>query len=78
MPASLPLMERLAAHSLHRHHHHIDESQTHGQDPSSRLAILRETLMTVPAEPEKNGAGTRHLNWKMLQVRLMSRIALPV
>lgn len=70
MPASLPLMERLAAHTIHKHHHRLEEHlELQSHNPHFRRALVRDALMTVPAGLDKSGGGTGRLNWKMLQVR---------
>lgn len=69
MPPSLPLLERLATHGLHRTHHAGSRRQASAYDSS--VQVIRDALTVLPAGIE-NARGDRsvRLNWKMLQVRL--------
>lgn len=70
MPPSLPLMERMAAHSMHKHHHRLEQLlQSNGRHPRFGQVIIRDALLNIPKELDQTGSGTGHLNWKILQVR---------
>ncbi|GHJ86374.1 hypothetical protein NliqN6_2776 [Naganishia liquefaciens] len=64
MPASLPLVERLAGLSLQRHHH----AETNDSISSYRRGnmLVRDTVLDVPVGKDKTGHAGR-LNWRMLQ-----------
>ena len=65
MPASLPLMERLATLSLQRHHHAGSEGAISSYRQGNKL--VRDTVLEIPRGMDKTGHAGR-LNWRMLQV----------
>ncbi|KAJ9113890.1 hypothetical protein QFC19_000084 [Naganishia cerealis] len=70
MPASLPLMERLAAHSMNRHHHRLAESLKFAGPASSYRQgnrIVQDALISIPHDVDNGGKRPGHLNWQMLQ-----------
>lgn len=69
MPASLPLVERLATHSLHKHHHGVDGALKSDHQLSVNSAgthIVGDTLIAIPQNAGSSRHG--HLNWRTLQV----------
>lgn len=76
MPASFPLIERLATHGMQRQQQ-ASHSRHHAARYVQRDQVVRDASMFVldSVESPKNGSGKARLNWKMLQVCQLHKIS---
>ncbi|KAJ9117013.1 hypothetical protein QFC22_004671 [Naganishia vaughanmartiniae] len=70
MPASLPLAERLATHSMHKHQHGLEETFDAGHPHSGHndsTRIVRDAMDAIPDNADGASLRRGHLNWRTLQ-----------